>query len=144
MAIKTVETNASVNDFIDNIDNASRQRDSRRMKKIMYRLTRKRARMWGDSLVGFGRYQYRYASGHEGEFFVTGFSPRKQAFTIYIMPGYSNYNQLLKKLGRHKKGKSCLHLRSLDDVDMDILEEIIRQSVQEMKSLYPTNLPADS
>lgn len=106
----------------------------------MQDITGKRASMWGDSIVGFGRYHYKYASGREGDFFVTGFSPRKQNFTIYIMPGYTDYQHLLKKIGKHKLGKSCLYVKSLDDIDLDILKELIAASVEQMKTLYKTNL----
>ena len=106
----------------------------------MHDITGKRAKMWGDTIVGFGRYHFKYASGREGGFFITGFSPRKQNFTIYIMPGYTGYQQLLKKIGKHKHGKSCLYIKSLDDIDLDVLKELIAASVGEMKSLYQTDL----
>ncbi len=106
----------------------------------MQDITGKRAMMWGDSIVGFGRYHYKYASGREGDFFVTGFLPRKQNFTIYIMPGYADYQHLLKKIGKHKLGKSCLYVKSLDDIDLDVLKELIAASVEQMKTLYKTNL----
>ena len=92
--------------------------------------------MWGSSLVGFGRYRYRYESGREGEFFLTGFSPRKTAFTIYIMPGLARYADLCAKLGPHKTGKSCLYVRRLEAIDPDVLEEIIRDSVDFMRAKY--------
>ena len=92
-----------------------------------------RAAMWGSSMVGFGRYQYRYASGREGEFFLTGFSPRKTALTVYVMPGLERYADQLERLGPHKTGKSCLYLKSLDAVDREVLEEIITDSVEYMR-----------
>jgi len=138
--LKTKENKASVNQFIDAIENSSRKKDCLIIKKIMQDITGKRAMMWGDSIVGFGRYHYKYASGGEGDFFITGFSPRKQNFTIYIMPGYTGYQQLLKKIGKHKHGKSCLYVKSLDDIDLDVLKELIAASVAEMKSLYQTDL----
>jgi len=138
--LKTKENKASVNQFIDAIENSSRKKDCLITKKIMQDITGKRAKIWGDSIVGFGRYHYKYASGREGDFFITGFSPRKQNFTIYIMPGYTGYQQLLKKIGKHKHGKSCLYVKSLDDIDLDVLKELIAASVAEMKSLYQTDL----
>ena len=93
-------------------------------------------KMWGSSLIGFGRYHYRYASGREGDFFLTGFSPRKTSFTIYLMPGFGGYREQLEKLGPHKTGKSCLHVKNLDVVDRDVLEEIIRDSVAVMRERY--------
>lgn len=138
--LKTKENKASIKQFIDSIENISRRKDCLITKKIMQDITGKRASMWGDSIVGFGRYHYKYASGREGDFFVTGFSPRKQNFTIYIMPGYTDYQHLLKKIGKHKLGKSCLYVKTLDDMDLDVLKELIAASVEQMKTLYKTNL----
>jgi len=138
--LKTKENKSSVKQFIDSIENISRRKDCLITKKIMQEVTGKRAMMWGDSIVGFGRYHYKYTSGREGDFFVTGFSPRKQNFTIYIMPGYSDYQHLLKKIGKHKLGKSCLYVKNLDDIDLDVLKELIATSVEQMKTLYETNI----
>lgn len=138
--LKTKENKASVKQFIDSVENISRRKDCLITKKIMQEVTAKRAMMWGDSIVGFGRYHYKYASGREGDFFVTGFSPRKQNFTIYIMPGYTDYQHLLKKIGKHKLGKSCLYVKSLDDIDLDVFKELIATSVEQMKTLYETNI----
>ncbi|MCO5207271.1 MAG: DUF1801 domain-containing protein, partial [Anaerolineae bacterium] len=88
--------------------------------------------LWGTSIVGFGTYHYKYASGREGDWFVTGFSPRKQNMTLYIMPGFEQYNDLLSKLGKHKTGKSCLYINKLDDVDLDVLRELVAQSADYM------------
>ena len=106
--LKTKENKASVQQFIDSLQDNSRKQDCLITRRMMQDITAKRARIWGDSIVGFGRYHYRYASGREGEFFVTGFSPRKKNFTIYIMSGYGDYQHLLKKLGSYKLGKSCI------------------------------------
>jgi hypothetical protein len=133
---KTVETNASVYDFFDSIEQAQKQADSREMIALMRKLTGCEPRLWGSSLVGFGSYHYRYESGREGEFFLTGFSPRKSAFTVYIMPGFERYQARMKKLGPHKTGKSCLYLKNLDAIDRDVLEEIIRDSVEYMRKNY--------
>jgi hypothetical protein len=138
--LKTRENNASVKQYIDGQVDENRRQDCLTVKKMMQEITGKRARMWGESIVGFGRYHYKYASGREGDYLVTGFSPRKQNFTIYIMPGYTNYQHLLKNIGKYKKGKSCLYVKSLDDIDLDILKQLISASVDEMKSLYKTNL----
>ena len=138
--LKTKENKSSVKQFIDSVKNISRRKDCLITKKIMQEVTGKRAMMWGDSIVGFGRYHYKYTSGREGDFFVTGFSPRKQNFTIYIMPGYSDYQHLLKKIGKHKLGKSCLYVKNLDDIDLDVLKELIATSVEQMKTLYETNI----
>lgn len=93
--------------------------------------------MWGDSIVGFGRYHYRYASGREGDWFLTGFSPRKQALTLYIMAGFGRYDSLLGKLGKFKTGQSCLYVKRLEDIDWPTLTELIAESVAEMKRNNP-------
>jgi len=138
--LKTQENEASVKQFIDGLENSSRKKDCLTVKKMMQEITGKRARMWGSSIVGFGSYHYKYASGREGDYLVTGFSPRKQNFTIYIMPGYTNYQHLLDKIGKHKLGRSCLYVKSLDDIDLDVLRTLVTDSVIEMKALYKTNL----
>ena len=98
----------------------------------MQETTNAKPKMWGDSIVGFGSYHYKYASGREGDWFLTGFSPRKQNLTIYIMPGFEKYETLLNKLGRHSTGKSCLYIKKIENVDLDVLKELIEQSVQQM------------
>ena len=138
--LKTQENEASVKQFIDGLENSSRKKDCLTVRKMMQEITGKRARMWGSSIVGFGSYHYKYASGREGDYLVTGFSPRKQNFTIYIMPGYTNYQHLLDKIGKHKLGRSCLYVKSLDDIDLDVLRTLVTDSVIEMKALYKTNL----
>ncbi len=135
---KTVETNASVADFINAVDDPIRRADCRKVAAMMRKATGKRAKMWGTSIVGFGRYHYRYASGREGEFMLTGFSPRKRDLTLYIMPGFSGYPTLMKKLGKFKTGKSCLYIRSLDDVDEAVLQQLIDASVGHMREKYET------
>ena len=92
--------------------------------------------MWGPSMVGFGRYHYKYDSGREGDSFLTGFSPRKQALTIYVMPGFGEYEGLLSRLGKHKTGKSCLYINKLEDVDPEVLEELIGRGFAYMKAKY--------
>lgn len=92
--------------------------------------------MWSTSIVGFGTYHYKYESGREGDWPVTGFSPRKQSLTIYVMPGFSRYGSLMRKLGKYKTGKSCLYLKNLDDVDQQVLRELLIRSVADMKKLY--------
>ena len=134
--LKTKPTNASVEDFLQNIDNAQRREDCVELLKIFSEVTGEAARMWGDNMVGFGKYQYQYKSGHEGEWFLTGFSPRKQNLTIYIMTGFQNYEDLLEKLGKHKTSSSCLYIKKLEDVDREILRELIRRSVEDMKKRY--------
>ena len=94
--------------------------------------------MWGSNIVGFGQYHYKYESGREGDFMITGFSPRKQALTLYIMPGFKSQAALMKKLGKYKTGKSCLYIKRLSDVDEAILQRLITDSVKLMRRKYAT------
>lgn len=133
---KTVETDASIENFINTVDNEQKRKDSWDLVAMMKEITGSEPKMWGSSLVGFGRYHYKYASGREGDFFITGFSPRKTALTLYVMPGFDGFEDKLNALGPYKTGKSCLYLKNLDVVDRVVLEEIIRDSVAEMRSRY--------
>ena len=105
---------------------------------MMRKATGKRAKMWGPSIVGYGTYHYKYASGREGDFLMTGFSPRKQALTVYVIPGFEYFETLMKKLGKYKTGKSCLYIKRLSDVDQEILEQLLIRSVQYMREHYET------
>ncbi len=135
---KTTKTGASVTDFVKSIDNPQMRADAKKVASMMRRVTGKRAKMWGSSIVGYGTYHYKYDSGREGDFMVTGYSPRKQALTVYIMPGFSKFGPLMKKLGKYKTGKSCLYIKRLSDVDEDVLEQLIDRSVQLMRKKYET------
>lgn len=130
--LKTRPRGGGVTEFINAIPDPERRRECRTLARIMGQITKQRPKMWGPSIVGFGSYHYRYESGREGDWFLTGFSPRKQALTLYIMAGFGNYDTLLRKLGSHKTGKSCLYLKRLADVDLAVLKQLIRQSVQHM------------
>jgi hypothetical protein len=134
--LKTKPTSTSVAAFLEAIDNPSRADDARTIKALMERLTGEKPKMWGPSIVGFGNYHYKYDSGHEGDFFITGFSPRKKALTLYIMPGFGRYDGLMARLGKYKTGKSCLYINKLSDVDMDVLEELIASSYAWMRENY--------
>jgi len=136
---KTRKTGASVADFLKGVEDPQRRADCRRVAKMMREATGKRAAMWGDSIVGFGQYTYTYASGRSGDWPITGFSPRKQDLTLYIMAGFSKYERLLNKLGKHRTGKSCLYIKRLSDVDETVLEELIRSSVEWIRSNYATS-----
>lgn len=133
---KTTETDTSVENFINSVDNDQKRKDSWDMTALMSEITGSEAKMWGSSLVGFGQYHYKYESGREGDMFITGFSPRKTALTVYIMPGFDGYEEQLGKLGPYKTGKSCLYLKNLEVVDRDVLAEIIRDSVAMMREKY--------
>jgi hypothetical protein len=102
------------------------------IKAIMEQASGAEARMWGDSIVGFGTYHYKYASGREGDWMLTGFSPRKRNLTLYIMSGFDEYDELMGRLGKYKTGKSCLYINRLEDVDLEVLRELVEQSVQHM------------
>jgi len=133
---KTRPTGAGVDTFLDAVENERRREDARTVKAMMERITGWEPRMWGPSIVGFGEYHYRYDSGREGDFLITGFSPRKKALTIYIMPGFARYDALMARLGKFRTGRSCLYINKLDDVDLSVLEELIASSVQYMVGKY--------
>ena len=135
---KTQPTKASVTAFVKSIDDPQRRADVRKVATMMRRATGKRPRMWGSSIVGYGTYHYKYASGREGDFMLTGYSPRKQALTVYILAGFSHFAPLMKKLGKYKTGKSCLYIKRLEDIDEAILERLIAESVKYMRDNYET------
>jgi Domain of unknown function (DU1801) len=136
-AAKTVPTDAKVSAFLDGLDNEKRRVESRRLIEAMQRLSGEPATMWGPSIIGFGKYDYTYDSGHSGMSMRIGFSPRKAAMSVYIVPGYENMGALLEKLGPHTLGKSCLYIKDLGKVDVKALEEIISMSLKEMAERYP-------
>ena len=123
---------------MNSIADPQQKADARKVASIMRKVTGKRARMWGPSIVGYGTYHYQYASGREGDFMLTGFSPRKQALTVYIMAGFGKYGALMKKLGKYKTGKSCLYIKRLSDVDEKVLQRLIDESVKYMRKNYDT------
>ena len=135
---KTKVTKASVTEFIKAIDDRQMRADARKVAAMMRKATGKRAKRWGSSMVGFGTYHYRYASGREGEFMITGFAPRKQALTVYIMPGFTPFGKLMARLGKYKTGKSCLYIKRLSDIDESVLERLIDESVEHMRKKYET------
>ena len=134
--LKTNETKASVATFLAGVEDAGKRADCRRIAKLMRNATGKRAKMWGDSIVGYGRYDYTYQSGHSGSWMLTGFSPRARNITIYIMPGFKKFQPLLKKLGKFKTAKSCLYIKRLDDIDEAVLSRLVADSVREMQRIY--------
>ena len=126
---KTRPSDISVDDFINGIESEVRRRDCRTIMNIMKEVTGARPKMWGDSIVGFGSYHYKYASGREGDWFLTGLSPRKQNLTIYLMCGLEKESTLMKKLGKFKTGKSCLYIKKLEDIDLSILKKLITRAI---------------
>jgi len=136
---KTKENVASVDDFLAGIEHKKRREDGFKMKEVMERLTGQPAKMWGSAIVGFGAYDYKYDSGRSGRHLMTGFSPRKAALTLYIMPGFAKHAALMAKLGKHKTGKSCLYINKLEDVDAVVLEELIMLGFEYMREKYTTD-----
>jgi len=136
--LKTRPNAEGVAEFIDRVADPVRQRDARIVCELLKKIARREPRMWGSSIVGFGAYSYTYASGRSGEWPLTGFSPRKQALTLYVMSGFDEYEALLGKLGDHKIGKSCLYIRNLDKVDTKVLASLIRKSVAHLRRKWPT------
>jgi hypothetical protein len=134
---KTQPTRQKVSEFIAGIEDQRKRADCRELMKLMREVTGNRATMWGAAIVGFGKYHYKYASGREGDFFLTGFSPRKQALSIYIISGFKAHDGLMKKLGKFKTGKSCLYVKTLDDIDRAVLRELVEKSVAYMRETYP-------
>ncbi len=135
--LKTQKNDASVTDFLNTVENENRRRDAFTILKLMQEVAGEEPTMWGSSIIGFGKYHYKYASGREGEWMLVGFSPRKQNLTLYIMSGFDQYDQLLANLGKYKTGKSCLYINKIEDVDLDVLRELVRQSVAHMISSNP-------
>ena len=130
--LKTKRNKGNVEAFLNSVENEKKRQDSFTILELMKQVTGKEPEMWGDSIVGFGSYHYNYASGREGDWFVTGFSPRKQNLTLYFMSGFDEYDQLLGKLGKHSTGKSCLYIKKIEDVDMNVLKELVKKSVEHM------------
>ncbi len=135
---KTTATKASVTEFINSIEDRQKRADARKVAAMMRRVTGKRAKMWGPSIVGYGTYHYKYESGREGDFMIAGFSPRRQALTVYILAGFGRFDTLMGKLGKYKTGKSCLYINRLSDVDEKVLEKLIEGSVKYMRKNYET------
>jgi len=131
--LKTKPTTASVSDFLAAVDDEERREDCLAVVKIMQKATGAKPKMWGPSIVGFGDHHYRYASGRELDWFLTGFSPRKKDLTLYIMPGFERYEELMSSLGKYKTGKSCLYIKRLADIDTKVLRTLVEDSVKHMK-----------
>jgi len=130
--LKTKPNNGSVEEFLDSVENEKRREDSFKVLDLMKTVTGHEPKMWGDSIIGFGTYHYKYASGREGDWFLTGFSPRKQNLTLYIMAGFDEYEALLGKLGKYKIGKSCLYINKIEDIDIEVLKKLVKQSADHM------------
>jgi hypothetical protein len=132
--LKTRPTDKSVETFLEGVPDERKRRDCFTVLELMKKVTKSEPRMWGPSIVGFGSYHYRYASGREADWMLTGFSPRKQNLTLYIMTGFDGSEELMARLGKHTTGKSCLYIKRLDDVHLPTLEKLIRGSVRRLKA----------
>ena len=133
---KTKKNDSDIAEFLKGIDNEDRQKDCFKLLELMEQWLGETPKMWGESIVGFGSYHYKYDSGREGDWFLTGFSPRKQNLTIYITAGFKEYDEILKELGKHKTGSSCLYVKKLSDIDIDKLKILVEKSVAYMKERY--------
>lgn len=134
--LKTRKTDASVEEFLEGVGHEKRREDCRRVVEMMREVTGSEPAMWGASIIGFGEYRYKYPTGREGDWFLTGVSPRKQALTLYITAGFQQYDELLDRLGKFRTGESCLYVKKLEDVDLDVLRELVRRSTEYMAEKY--------
>lgn len=125
---KTKPTDESVEAYLQSVEHEQKRADSFKILKLMQTVTGKEPQMWGSSIIGFGKLRYKYESGREGDWFLTGFAPRTQNLTLYIMSGFEGYDELMSKLGKYKTGKACLYINKLADVDEDVLRELVQKS----------------
>ena len=134
--LKTKKNDQSVEKFLNTVTDPSKREDCFEIMKLMQEVTQEEPKMWGDSIVGFGDYHYKYKSGREGDWFLIGFSPRKRKLTLYIMSGFTRYDEILEKLGKHKTGKSCLYINKLSDINKEVLSQLATESVNFVKEYY--------
>lgn len=137
---KTAPTKVTPAEFIASVEHDTRRRDAEHLLEWFSEVTGLEPQMWGASLIGYGRYHYKYDSGREGDMLMTGFSPRKANLVFYVMPGYryGEMEERLSRLGKHKLGKACLYVNTLADIDIDVLQEIIEDGVDYMRANYET------
>ncbi len=134
--LKTRQTDQSVIAFLNGINDEKKRRDSFTILELMQQITGSEPKMWGSSIIGFGNYHYKYASGREGDWFLTGFSPRAQNITVYIMSGFPQYQELMDRLGKFKTGKACLYIKKIEDIDMNTLRDLVQRSVDYLIKTY--------
>lgn len=130
-------TGADVGEFLNQIEHAGRREDALMLENVFRDVTGFAPQMWGPSMVGYGSYHYTYDSGRQGDYLATGFSPRKANMVVYIMPGYSDFSEILRDLGKHKLGKSCLYLERLKNVDLSVLARLIRAGLDDLDQIWP-------
>lgn len=133
---KTHPTDQSVKSFIDSLDDQQKIADSYSLIELMKQITGCEPKMWGPSIIGFDQYHYKYESGREGDFLKVGFSPRKRELSIYLMCSFDKNDELMKKLGKHRTGKSCLYVKRLEDINMDVLRDLVQESVKYVDERY--------
>jgi hypothetical protein len=138
---KTKPTEQSVEAFLNQVSDEETREDCFAIIKLMTKVTGQPPKMWGPSIVGFGKYHYKYESGHEGEICLVGFSPRKQSLSLYVLAGFPGRDDLLKKLGKHKAGKGCLYIKKLEDIDLGVLENLIIKTIDYLKKKYSSGQP---
>lgn len=129
---KTQPTGSKVEDFLNTVTDEKRRKDGFVILELLRNITGEEPVMWGTSIIGFGTYHYKYKSGREGDWMAVGFSPRKQALTLYIMTGFRKVDAIMEKLGTYKTGKSCLYVKKLEDIDLSVLAELVRQSLKHL------------
>ncbi|MBT8306888.1 MAG: DUF1801 domain-containing protein [Maribacter sp.] len=133
---KTIPNETSVSAFIEGVEDEQKKADCHTLIGLMKEITGEEPVMWGPSIIGFGSYHYKYDSGRKGDMLLTGFSPRKQNLTLYIMSGFNRYEKLMQKLGKYKTGKSCLYVKRISDIDMGVLTELIKDSFTHYNKKY--------
>lgn len=136
--MKTAQNDSDVLEFLHSIEPEKRRADGLKLLDFMNEVTKLKPKLWGPSIVGYGRYHYKYDSGRQGDMLLTGFSPRKTSLTLYVMHGFNDQRSLLQKLGKHKIGKSCLYVNKLEDIDMAVLKDIVEKDMAYMRSHYET------
>jgi hypothetical protein len=137
--LKTQPTDQQVKEFLNSVEDEKKREDSFEVMELMKEVTGEEPVMWGSSIIGYGSYHYKYESGREADWMLAGFSPRKQNLTLYIMAGFDEYDGLIEKLGKYKIGKSCLYVKKLEDIDLDVLRELVSRSVEHMKKTNPAS-----
>lgn len=137
---KTTETNESIVDFINTfVEDETKRKDAFELIKMMQQITHFEPKMWGPSIIGFGSYHYKYASGHEGDAPLVGFSPRKAAISLYIYLLPETRDELLSQLGKHKASKGCIYIKKIADIDVEVLKKMVALSLENLKKIYPSN-----
>ncbi len=137
---KTKPTEVTAAEFLAAVEPEKKREEAQVLDQLFQKVTGWKPVMWGPSIIGYGSYHYKYATGREGDMCATGFSPRKANHSLYIMPGYANFEEILGRLGKHSMGKSCLYIKKLDDVDLDVVAELIEAGLKDLGEKYPVTV----